>query len=259
MNDSNGQPDRGRARAAADLHRHRVMDPADAMVNHILDLACEGDMAKARTSLREAARRDPAFAERYERTARVLELLKGVDHGRGAVRCPDLASRIIDRVEHHRLFTPPRRTLGRGRSAIAGAGLALMAVLALMQFRTPAGDATGSQAAVDGSPLAAQTASIPSGPLQRLLEESDSFARSAEEFWSLPLHAATYEGRSRREGLLPFNSPTARRPDAPLEAFTLACSWRLAPTRLDGLPAGLIGLARPSDALEANLRRAMDR
>lgn len=262
MSDQRAHPDRHRARIAADLHRHRLMDPADAMVNHILDLACEGDVSRARASLREAARRDPAFVDRYERTARVLELLKGAERapgGDGAARCPDLTARIIDRVEQQRLLMPRQPTLGRNRSAIAGAGLALMAVLGVMQFRTPAIDGANVQIDADDAPLAAQAATLPAGPLHHLLADTAPFAPTSTMPWSLPSHAAAYEGLSRREGLLPLNSPTARRPGERLEAFTLIASWRVAPRVRDELPAGAVGLTEPHEAIEANLRRVLKR
>ena len=262
MNDPNANPDRARPRAPEDLHRHRVMDPADAMVNHVLDLACEGDMAKARTALREATRRDPSFADRYERTARVLSLLKDAEDGRDPGRCPDLAARIIDRVEQQRLLAPKPRTFGRGRSAIASASLAIMAVLGVMQFRTTAGDdAAALQAGLDGAPAVVQAGPLVASQLKNLLAEASSPASSMTEAygWSLPAHAAAYDGLSRRESSLPLNSPTARRPGDRLEAFTCVATWRLAPHRRDALPTGLMGLAEPHAAIEANLRRAMDR
>ena len=259
MNDPNTNPDRPRPRAAAaDLHRHRLLDPADAMVNHVLDLACEGDMTKARAALREAARRDPGFADRYERTARVLSLLKDAEDGRAPGRGPDLTARIIDRVEHQRRFVHKPRTFGPGRSAIASASLALMAVLGVMQFRTPpGGDAATLQASIDDAPAIVQAGPLGAGQLKNLLTQAGSSAESHE--WSLPTHATSYDGLSRRESVLPLNSPTARRPGDRLEAFTCVASWRLAPHRRDALPTGLMGLAEPHAAIEANLRRAMDR
>lgn len=262
MNDFNANPDRPRPRTAADLHRHRLMDPADAMVNHVLDLACEGDMAKARAALREAARRDPGFADRYERTARVLSLLKDAEDGRAPGRGPDLTSRIIDRVESQRRFVHKPRTFGPGRSAIASASLALMAVLGVMQFRTPAGgDAATLQASIDDTPAIVQAGPLGAGQLKNLLTQAGSSAETHAESheWSLPTHATSYDGLSRRESMLPLNSPTARRPGDRLEAFTCVASWRLAPHRRDALPTGLMGLAEPHAAIEANLRRAMDR
>ncbi|MEI7657599.1 MAG: hypothetical protein WCK33_05985 [Phycisphaerae bacterium] len=263
MNDPNANTDRPRPRAAADLHRRRVMDPADAAVNHTLDLACGGDLGKARAALREASRRDPGFAERYERTARVLALLKDGEERGGGNGCPDLASRIIDRVEQQRLFLPRPRTLSRGRSAIASAALALMAVLGVMQFRTNTTGVDGAalQASIDGVPPIVQAGALAASQLKDLLAQAACTAASRNESddWSLPMHATARDGLSRRESALPFNSPTARRPGDQLEAFTSVASWRVAPLRRDALPTGLMGLAESHEAIEANLRRAMDR
>lgn len=256
MNDPSGNPDRARPRAAADLHRRRVMDPADAMVNHILDAACQGDVAKARAALREASRRDPGFAERYERTARVLALLKDGEEDHAQETCPDLAAGILARMERQRLAVSATRrpAFGRGRSAIASAGLAFMAVLGVMQFRTVGESRSAAfEADTDAPPPAVLAGAARPGPLQNLLAEA------VELGWSLPPNAAGYEGLSSRERMPPLNSPTARRPGDRLEVFMGVASWRLAPRAGGGMSAGLMGRAEPEAAIEANLRRALDR
>lgn len=256
MNDPTGNPDRARPRDAARPHRRREMDPADAAVNHVLDMACEGDLTRARAALREATRRDPGFADRYERTARVLALLKVDGHDGGSRGCPDLTASIIDRMERQRPLMPPTRSpsLGGGRSAIATAGLALVAMLGVMQFRTGGESRSASLATgTDPTPPVVLASAARTGPLQNLLAEAVDMG------WSLPSNATGYEGLSSRESRLPLNSPTARRPGDRLEVFMGVASWRLAPRAGGGMSAELMGRAEPHAAIEANLRRALDR
>ena len=260
MNDSNANPDRTRSRAAAAPHRHRVIDPADAMVNHVLDLACEGDMTRARATLRETMRRDPSFADRYERTARVLSLLKDGQDGLDAGRSHDLAAKIMDRVEQQRLFMPKQRTFSSGRSAIASASLALMAVLGVMQFRSAGAGDGGASMTLDGSPVQVQAGPLDAGRLQNLLTGAGSLSAFVVEDsdWTLPAHASGYDGLSSRGSRVHFNTPTAKRPGDRLEVFTCVATWRLSPHRRDALSPGLMGLTEPRAAIEANLGRVLD-
>jgi hypothetical protein len=261
MNDPNANPDRARPRTAADVHRHRVMDPADAMVNHVLDLACEGDMDRARAALREARRRDPGFVDRYERTARVLSLLRDGEDGNHAGQSPDLTARILESVEHQRRFVPMPQALGPGRSAIASASLAIMAMLVVMQFRSVDGSGGAASMTLDDSPVLVQAGSLDAGRLQNLLTKAGSLAafETGDFDWTLPAHAATYDGLSGRASLVHLNTPTAQRPGQRHELFTCVATWRLSPHRAEAMSPGLMGLTEPRTAIEINLGRVLER
>jgi hypothetical protein len=112
-----------------------ITDPTDAMVNHIIDLECDGQVEEAGAVLHEAAKYDPIAAERYDQTKRVLGLLKSTANGPS----PDLTQRIIESVEAQRVFLPrpTHRRLGAGRPLVASAAFAALAIAALMKFRSP--------------------------------------------------------------------------------------------------------------------------
>jgi hypothetical protein len=153
------------------------------------------------------------------------------------------------------------RTFGPGRSAIASASLALMAVLGVMQFRTVDGSGGAAPMMLDGSPVLVQAGSLDAGRLQNLLTQAGSLAAfEAGDFgWTLPAHAAAYDGLSTRGSLVHFNTPTAQRPQDRLEVFTCVATWRLAPHRADALSPGLMGLTEPRTAIEINLGRVLER
>jgi hypothetical protein len=110
-------------------------DPADFVINRILDLEAQGEVHEAAALLAEQSLHDPTFADRFSETHRVLSQLKS---SRGGLT-RDLSDAIIERVEQQRVYLPrkPRRRIGAWRTGFASAGLCGLAVVGLLQLRSP--------------------------------------------------------------------------------------------------------------------------
>lgn len=140
-------------------------DPADFVINYILDLEADGQLHEAQAQLAEAAARDPQLVERLNETQRVLSMLR-CDHTESAGEHRDLTDAIIERVEKRRVFLPrpSRRRVGGRRLAFAGAGVAVLSVIGLLQLRTP-------EASRSDRPVASESASVVTTGVPNLLSE----------------------------------------------------------------------------------------
>lgn len=110
-------------------------DPADFAINEILDLESHGHLNDAEDLRSVHASKDGAFLERLADTTRVLDQLKLST----APQPRDLTASIIDRVEQQRLFLPKRKRarIGALRTAVASVGGCALAIIGLLQLRTP--------------------------------------------------------------------------------------------------------------------------
>jgi len=137
---------------AAGRVRHpvpRAIDPADVLINQIIDLEAEGQLHEAKAIYAESCSHDHDFEDRYTATREPLALMRVDLMPRGM----DLSSQIIERVESHRPYLPRqhRRRIGGTRMLVGSAVFAIFTIGAILQISIDPGDTD--------SPLAPLTSS----------------------------------------------------------------------------------------------------
>ncbi|MBS0197106.1 MAG: hypothetical protein JSR77_10135 [Planctomycetes bacterium] len=162
---------------------------SDGIVNECLNLESEGELHEAMARLRAAAKTDPAIAERFNRTRRVLTLLEDAPIG------PDLTHRVLSSVDERRPFLPRHRRRPFPASRIVAMSGVLAAIAVAFFVHSQA-----SGPAVPASPEAALTADA-SSPVRALSEHvsglglkiaSPSPAAAADPALTLGPSAAQY-------------------------------------------------------------------
>ncbi len=131
---------------------------SDGIVNECLNLESEGELHEAMARLRAAAKTDPAIAERFNRTRRVLTLLEDAPIG------PDLTHRVLSSVDERRPFLPRHRRRPFPASRIVAMSGVLAAIAVAFFVHSQA-----SGPAVPASPESALTADA-SSPVRALSE-----------------------------------------------------------------------------------------
>lgn len=132
-------PASGRVRHPVSRSIPRAIDPADVLVNQIIDLEAEGQLHDAKAIFAESCAHDSDFEDRYTATREPLALMRVDLMPRGM----DLSSRIIERVESQRPYLPRehRRRIGGTRMLVGSAVFAIFTIGAILQISVAPGDA----------------------------------------------------------------------------------------------------------------------
>lgn len=117
----------------------RITDPADVIINQIIDLEAEGQLHDAKAIYADACAHDHDFEDRYAATREPLALMRADLMPRGM----DLSSNIIERVESQRPYLPRehRRRIGGTRMLVGSAAFAIFAIGAILQISVNPSDA----------------------------------------------------------------------------------------------------------------------